>query len=520
MANNSGNKHLGHLFFEHMKTRPNAVCQIDAATGKYESNASVLYRSMRLAQCLRQFGAKPGDVLALHGKNHLDIHIPYYAALLNGMPIVGVDPMFKFEEIKKLFKLTKPKVAFCQCEHFIDAVTELGLDTKVVTFSEGKHSIQNFIREYDDEDDLESFRPAEFDLDKIYLWLISTGGTSGVLKIAAFKHRPWMTRLKELRKYIQIEDSPRNTPALFLSPVQWIGGFYNAIAMPLFNLCKIQTSLQPTTDHIVDIIKEYRPISALFGPSMLDSLLKHEKICDFTSFNLVMVTGGKVHKELLHELRKRIRPDAIAAEMYGQTETMGQVFSLEPDGPLGSCGKATDVHQVKLMDPDTDIEITKPKVTGELWLKGPMFTEYYNDPRETAAVFTEDGWFKTGDLLYKDKNDYFYFVERLGMLIKYRNYHVAPLEIVEVIRQHPGVKDVSVTSISNVFDGEHPVACVVRRPGYKVTAHEIKELVADKLSYSKRLRGGVIFMEKIPRTSAGKVARAKLKHIAAVAYRE
>ncbi|KAF9812578.1 hypothetical protein SFRURICE_014437 [Spodoptera frugiperda] len=449
MARNDNNKHLGHLFFEHMKTRPNAVCQIDAATGKYESNASVLYRSMRLAQCLRQFGAKPGDVLALHGKNHLDIHIPYYAALLNGMPIVGVDPMFKFEEIKKLFKLTKPKVAFCQCEHFIDAVTELGLDTKVVTFSEGKHSIQNFIREYDDGDNLETFR------------------------------------------------SPRNTPALFLSPVQWIGGFYNAIAMPLFNLCKIQTSLQPTTDHIVDIIKEYRPISALFGPSMMDSLLKHEKICDFTSFNLVMVTGGKVHKELLHELRKRIRPDAMAVEMYGQTETMGQ-----------------------LMDPDTEIEITKPKVTGELWLKGPMFTEYYNDPRETAAVFTEDGWFKTGDLLYKDKNGYFYFVERLGMLIKYRNYHVAPLEIVEVIRQHPGVKDVSVTSVSNVFDGEHPVACVVRRPGYNVTAHEIKELVADKLSYSKRLRGGVIFMEKIPRTSAGKVARAKLKHIAAVAYRE
>ncbi|PZC72010.1 hypothetical protein B5X24_HaOG212071 [Helicoverpa armigera] len=143
---------LGHLFFEHMLNRPNAICQIDAATGKSETNASVLSRSIRLARCLRQFGAKPGDVLALNGKNHLDLHIPYYAALLNGMPIVGVDPMLKFEEIKKLFKLTTPKIAFCQCEHFTEAVAELGLDTRIVTFTDGKYSMENFIREFDEKD--------------------------------------------------------------------------------------------------------------------------------------------------------------------------------------------------------------------------------------------------------------------------------------------------------------------------------------------------------------------------------
>ncbi|KAJ8711134.1 hypothetical protein PYW07_008376 [Mythimna separata] len=515
----SGNRHLGHLFFEHMLQRPDALCQIDASTGKSERNGSVLARSIRLARCLRKFGAKPGDVLALHGKNHLDLHIPYYAALLNGMPIVGVDPMFKFEEIKKLFKLTTPKIAFCQCEHFTDAVEELGLNTRIVTFTDGRYSMQNFIREFDEEDRKE-FRPAEFDTDKIYLWLVSTGGTTGVLKIAAFKHKPWIDRIQQQRKMFQIDDTARNLPALHLSPVQWIAGFYNAIAMPLFNLCKVQTSLPPTADHVIDIIKEYRPVNALLGPSMLDSILKHEKECDFSSFDLVMVAGGKVHKDLICELRKRVRADAVAAEMYGQTETLGQVFSLQADGPLGSCGKSTEIHQVMLMDPDTETEITKPNTPGELWVKGPMFTEYYNDPQQTKAVFTEDGWFKTGDLLYKDKDGNFYFVERLGMLIKYRNYHIAPLELVEVIRQHPGVQDVSVTSVRNVFDGEHPVACVVRRPGSKVTAHEIKELVADKLSYSKRLRGGVIFMERLPRTSTGKVARAKLKHIAAVAYRE
>lgn len=53
------------------------------------------------------------------------------------------------------------------------------------------------------------------------------------------------------------------------------------------------------------------------------------------------------------------------------------------------------------------------------------FQEYYNNPEETAKAFTEDGWYKTGDLLYHDENNNYFFVERLKMLIKYRNYHVS-----------------------------------------------------------------------------------------------
>lgn len=51
--------------------------------------------------------------------------------------------------------------------------------------------------------------------------------------------------------------------------------------------------------------------------------------------------------------------------------------------------------------------------------------EYYNDPEETAQAFTEDGYFKTGDLLYKDENNNYFYVDRLKALIKYRNYHVS-----------------------------------------------------------------------------------------------
>lgn len=70
--------------------------QIDAATDEQETYSSALSRSIRLARRLRRDGFRPGDVLMLGGSNHLDIHIPFYAAHFNGQPVVGVDPFYKF----------------------------------------------------------------------------------------------------------------------------------------------------------------------------------------------------------------------------------------------------------------------------------------------------------------------------------------------------------------------------------------------------------------------------------------
>ncbi|XP_026745534.1 probable 4-coumarate--CoA ligase 2, partial [Trichoplusia ni] len=171
MVASQNNYHLGHLILDQLRKRPDAICQIDAATGKSETNASVLSRAVRLARCLRRLGAQPGDLLALHGRNHLDLLIPFYAALFNGLTVCGVDPAYRLDEIKQLFIKIKPKIVFCQSEIFLEAVRELSLDTKVVTFYDGQHSMENFIREYHQDNNshsVDEFTPAVFDTDKIY----------------------------------------------------------------------------------------------------------------------------------------------------------------------------------------------------------------------------------------------------------------------------------------------------------------------------------------------------------------
>ncbi|XP_053617437.1 uncharacterized protein LOC128679322 isoform X2 [Plodia interpunctella] len=515
--------HLGRLMFDSLKQWPDGICQIDASTGEKETNSSVLSRSVQLANCFRRFGLQPGDVLSLSGKNHLDIHIPYYAALFNGLPIAGVDPTFKYDEIKTLLKLTEAKIAFCQPELYEDyaaAASDLGLELRIVTFGEGDHSLKNFIQEFDCQNGRE-FEPANIDIEKTFAWLVCTSGTTGRPKLAAFRHDTIVQKIATVLELTRHVTSLEYKVSLNLAPVQWISSYINTILSPITKHTRVQTSAASTPEHVIDIINKYKPRTVLTSPALLMNILslEREKPCDFTCFDSICITGSKVPADLIVELR-RSHADSVVMELHGQTETMGVVLWPSPAAPLGSCGRLVPSCQVQLVNADTGEVIHKPYEHAELWCKGLRFTEYYKNPEETAKAISEDGWYRTGDIFYKDENENFYFVERLKLLIKYRNYHVIPVELEEVIRTHANVADVCVTSVYDACDGEHPAACVVRKPGCDVTAAEIKELIASKLSDSKQLRGGVVFLDELPYTTTGKVARARLKSLIQEAHRE
>ncbi|XP_063628747.1 luciferin 4-monooxygenase-like [Cydia splendana] len=514
-SQNNENYHLGHLFRDCMLKDPDAICQIDAATGEEETRRSVLTRATTLAKCLRTLGLKPGDVLALGGDNHLDLHMPFYSALMNGYPISGVDPFFKFDEIKQLFKQIEPKSAFCQQSSYQDyrrAVEELGLDTRIVTFDGSGNTMTKLIQQYHDSDQsIDDFQVADFDTDKVFAFVVATSGSTGYPKVAAIKHHPI---IKVIKMYEAVHTSKTLKPALNLSAIQWVSAYFNAICMPAQNQIKVQTSAPATAEHVIDIINKYRPIVLMSTPSILHRILQYEKPCDLTCFDTIVLGGACVQKDLLVDLKAALRPDAVVTEAYGQTECTGPVLRPAPEGPLGNCGVETPHNKVKLVDPVTGETITEPNVPGELWTKGPRFTEYYKNPEETAKAITPDGWYKTGDLLRRDENGFFFFVERLKMLVKFRSYHVVPMELEEVIQKHDGVLEACVTSLEHPVDGEWPVAVVVRKPGATVTAQEIQDLVASKLSEHKQLRGGVVFVDELPMTSNGKVAKAKVKQLA------
>ncbi|XP_045522682.1 luciferin 4-monooxygenase-like isoform X2 [Pieris brassicae] len=187
---------------------------------------------------------------------------------------------------------------------------------------------------------------------------------------------------------------------------------------------------------------------------------------------------------------------------------------LQTSSPLTQEHAYYLINTYKIVNVDTLEDIDKPNVPGELWLKGPcIFKEYHKNPEATAETFHENGWFKTGDMFYRDENFNYYFCERIKLLLKYKSFQISPVEVENVIRQHPGILDVAVTGLPDPECGDLPVACVVLRTGYEVSANNIKDMVQDSLSDSKRLRGGVVFLNEIPMTASTKVHRRKLKEI-------
>ena len=155
-------------------------------------------------------------------------------------------------------------------------------------------------------------------------------------------------------------------------------------------------------------------------------------------------------------------------------------------------------------------------VSGEIWLKGPnIFKGYLNNPAGTANAFSSDGYFKTGDIGYVDEQGNFYITDRVKELIKYKGFQVAPAELEGLLFTHPKVDDVAVIGLYDAAQAtEIPRAYIVLAQGVrrsKETEEEIANWLAGQVAGHKRLRGGVRFVDEIPKSAAGKILRRVLK---------
>ena len=181
---------------------------------------------------------------------------------------------------------------------------------------------------------------------------------------------------------------------------------------------------------------------------------------------------------------------------------------------VGSVGVLCPNVTAKIVDLD-DQEVAVG-VPGEIWLKGPnIFKGYLNNPAGTANTFSSDGYFKTGDVGYVDSQGNFYITDRVKELIKYKGFQVAPAELEGLLVSHPKVNDVAVMGIYDATQAtEIPRAYIVPAQGVgrgKETEEEVAKWLAARVAGHKRLRGGVRFVDEIPKTASGKILRRVLK---------
>lgn len=178
---------------------------------------------------------------------------------------------------------------------------------------------------------------------------------------------------------------------------------------------------------------------------------------------------------------------------------------------MGSVGKLLSGMSMKIMSGNTEVPTG---VEGEIWIKGPnIFKGYLNNPKATSDAISGD-WFHSGDIGYISKNEQVFLTDRFKELIKYNGFQVAPAQLEGLLLRHPAVDDVAVIGIySNERATELPRAYVVLAKTCRANLALEKEIMSwlhEKIAPYKRLRGGVRFVDEIPKSSAGKVLRRVL----------
>ncbi|XP_045770747.1 luciferin 4-monooxygenase-like [Maniola jurtina] len=517
--------HLGKLTLRGFKDAPDFILQIDGATGETENFASALKRSVQCANAFRKLGFRQDDVVLLMAPNHIHLTIPMYAAFYLGMSVAGIDMTLGVNELRDTFKFNAPKVIFCQNDKVKDVVAALqGLDfkPKIVTFDNSNEfiSFPELLEKYGSETSVENFKAADFDSSNTIALLIATSGSTGLPKSAAVTHKNLVVSIPYMWHTYDKFPTPTRLPVV-LSPIQWYSALFKFVFSPILRHTRLQSSQPTTQEHAYYLINKYKPTFMMTSPNTLTTLFKvgDRDKCDLTSFEQILPGGSAVHPNLLKEVKK-VSPNTEVLVIYGMSEISG--IAMVFDGCLpDSLGRPITSVNVKLVNPKTLEDVTEPNVNGELWIKGPgVFKGYYNNPEITAQVLMEDGWFRTGDIMYRDKADNYYFVDRIKLLLKYRNHQISPLEIESVIMKHSGVYEVAVTGIPHEEHGDLPVAFIIPHEGSKITAQEIKDLVKESLTDSKQLRGGVVFVKELPMTSTSKIDRPKLAKLAQSMKRE
>jgi long-chain acyl-CoA synthetase len=200
-------------------------------------------------------------------------------------------------------------------------------------------------------------------------------------------------------------------------------------------------------------------------------------------------------------------------EGYGLSEC-SPVLMANPVGDTRRAGTvglplpSTEVRVIDPEDPTVDRPIGEP---GELVVRGPqVFSGYHGKPDETAAVFLDGGWFRTGDIVTMDEDGFLRIVDRIKELIITGGFNVSPTEVEEALRGHESVEDVAVVGIPREGGDEQVVAAVVLAAGAEFDEAALRAHARADLGAYKVPRR-IVVLDELPTSLIGKVQRRQVR---------
>lgn len=496
--------------------------------------------SRQVAAYLQGLGLKKGDNVAVMMPNVLQYPVCMIGILRAGLTLVNVNPLYTSQELAHQLEDSQAKALFI-IENFAKTYQDIGkkLVDHVVVCSMGdlmgtvKGFIVNAVVKYYKKmipdwqiDGHVTFkhilktasasqykRPTDIVGDDLAV-LQYTGGTTGVAKGAMLTHTNLIANLFQCLSFARSIFSEERSQE------------YAVIALPLYHIfsftaCAVVSMylgfiglLIPNPRDLDGFVKELDKYKPAFLPAvntLFNGLAHHAGFRALDHRNLrLSLGGGMAVLPSTAEEWQRIT-NTIIIEGYGLSET-SPVATLNPPREKFSAkiGIPMPHTDIKLLD-DEGREVAMGE-RGEIAIKGPQVMKgYWNRPESTAESFTQDGFFKTGDVAIVDDNGFFKIVDRKKDMILVSGFNVYPNEVEEVLASHPKVLEVGVIGVHHDKSGEVPKAYVVRKDA-SLTEKELLDFARKNLTGYKRPKF-VKFVDELPKSNVGKILRKEIRKL-------
>jgi acyl-CoA synthetase (AMP-forming)/AMP-acid ligase II len=470
------------------------------------TGADVDRAARSLAAGLRRRGVRAGDVVVLQLPNWIEAAITFSAAAYLGAVVVPIVHFYGAKEVGYILRVTQPAVVVSPVRfrhsEFLDMYAELlpaadGPLWLVVGDEPGQPLPANATLFEDLLDGEPLAAPAAVDPDAAAL-VAFTSGTTRDPKGVIHSHRTIGFEARQLNEFFPMGGPPWITGA----PVGHFIGLTNAFLVPFQRRSPVEMiDVWEPGEVLRLMITENLRVSG-GSTYFLTSLLDHP---DFTAEHLRLMPYAALGGSPVPAAVGRRAADLgiTIFRSYGSTEHP-TITGCSPDDPedkrLTTDGRCFTGEQIRL------------EPTGEILSRGPECFMGYTDPDLTKTVFTDDGWYRTGDVGVLDADGYLTITDRLSDFIIRGGENVSAQEIEELMLHMEGVAEVCVVAAPDDRLGEHAAAVVRPLEHHSApTVAEVREYLAKAGLARQKWPESIYEVEDLPRTASGKVQKFQLR---------
>ena len=521
---------------------------LESSARKYESkiayyslNSSLNYKmtsllAKRLAAYLQYLGVRKNTKIAIMLPNLLTYPISLFGSYYCGATVINVNPMYKSREIQHLledseaeyiFVLDKfynelqpciktsklKKIIICKINDLLNPLMKFFVPM-VMFYKKQTVNIEKNNKNIYFKDIISNnfgFEDVHVEQDDIAL-LQYTGGTTGKSKAAVLTHKNLLSNVQQVSNWIEPHIKAGKETIITALPLFHIFSF--TVNCLTFLKIGAENVLIANPRDLKSFLKvlEKKKFTVMTAVNTLFNLLltsKKFKELDFSGFKFSVGGGMAVMSETAKNWKKVTGTNITQG--YGLTETSPVVSINKIDNPFnGSIGLPVQSTNIKIIDESgKNVDGEQP---GELCVKGPqVMSGYWKYKEDQENPFTDDGFFKTGDIATISKDGYLTIVDRKKDMIISSGYNVFPNELEDFLSTHHDILEAGVIGVPDKNRGEHIKAFIVKK-NKNLSETDVIMFCKEGLTEYK-VPKKIIFIDDLPKTNVGKILRRELRNL-------